>query len=149
MVEATTALASPTPYFKCLFHQSESTCAKFFPAKFQSKDASVTHDTSLSCSTWNATLTSARIRTPNIPSGGTAMFQGTVERVTKEPTVWLHPRRTSQRQLHQSECSWYGLEHPFSFPSAHFSLSRCLSPFFFCFCRGTLSSRWLGRCSAV
>ena len=51
---------------------------KLFTAKFQCKDVSGTH----------ATLTSARISSQHfLPSEDTTMFQGTVERVSKEPTL--------------------------------------------------------------
>ena len=68
--------------------------------------------TLLSCSTWNASLTSARICTPIMPSGGTAMFQGTGERVTKEPTASAPSTINFPMAFHQSECGRYGLEHP-------------------------------------
>ena len=80
----------PRRIFKGLLHQSESTCAQAFffsPAKCQCKDASGIHDTSLLFSMECDADIRKNSYSNFMPSGGTAMFQGTSERVTKEPTV--------------------------------------------------------------
>ena len=73
----------PSRIFKCVLHQSESTCATVFSAKFQCKDASGIHDTSLlinmECDADIRKNSCAKF----MPPGGATMFQGTVERVTK------------------------------------------------------------------
>ena len=70
----------------CLLHQSESTCAKAF-SKFQCEDASGIRDNSLLFYTECDADIRKNLYTNFMPSSGTAMFQGAVERMTKEPTV--------------------------------------------------------------
>ena len=84
--KATTVLAPSTSNFQVLLHQSESTCAKaFFP--FSMYDASGINDISLHFNMeYDADIRKNLYISP-MPSGGTAVFQGTVECVSKEPTA--------------------------------------------------------------
>ena len=78
----------PRRIFKGLLHQSESTCAQaFFFFHRPNFNASGIHDTSLLFSMECDADIRKNSYSNFMPSGGTAMFQGTVERVTKEPTA--------------------------------------------------------------
>ena len=74
-------------FYKCCSTRMKVLSRKFFSAKFHCKGASGILDTSLlfnmEC---DANIRKNSIR-QLLPSGGTAVFQGTVERVAKEPTA--------------------------------------------------------------
>ena len=114
----------------------------------QCKDASGIHDTSLLLNM----ECDADIRKNSyanfMPLGGTAMFQGTVERVTKEPTA-LAPS-TMNFPVAATRVKVFAMDWNIHlvFP---WHISACLDVYhlFFLPCRRTLSSRRRGRCSAV
>ena len=84
--KATTVLAPSTLNFQVFLKQGKSTCAKAF-FQFSMYDTCGIHDISLNFNMESDADICKNLYISCGPSGGTAMFQGTVERVTKEPTA--------------------------------------------------------------